>query len=619
MELTRGANAAVAAPAVSLVLEWNSDRGLDPQALLLADTGKIRSNADFVFFNAPAHPSGTVALSEVTARRATLRLTLADIEATVDRVVIAGSVDEGSFGDIEGLILTVRHPGGRLLRYAVRGTGRETAMVLGEFYRRNGEWKFRAVGQGWDSGLRGLAEQFGVEVDDEPESTPEPEPTPPPLTRSAPPAASARSASPTPAPTPQASPTPAPTRSAASAPAAPEPAPTQPAPTQPAPAPASEPAAARRLAPTLPAQPRVPVPDMPAAWYAVPADPSRLRWWNGSGWTGEYRPAHPANDPATCPRCGRPRHVQRFGPPSACRWCESEVGRILESWRERVWQVLATTGPSGPAWDELWILLRHDLISEGTGREALRPLALAHLERVVAFAFADGEIEQDELADFERTIEILRASTDLSAAHRHIEGLRRRMLRGRGLTQVKVGDLPHIERPDLHLESDELLYLDVNGTRIKYLANGPKHFPGRLIGSSKKLRFVGQGAGAELSWAKIVSVRHEYDTVVIEATTTRGGGTYHVPDAEYVAAVLEGALRVAKRLVLAPGRRDTRAVPQDVKSRVWQRDGGKCVQCGDKQYLEFDHIIPWSQGGATSVDNLQILCRGCNGRKGARI
>lgn len=159
----------------------------------------------------------------------------------------------------------------------------------------------------------------------------------------------------------------------------------------------------------------------------------------------------------------------------------------------------------------------------------------------------------------------------------------------------------------------------MNATQIRYLANGPKQTPGKLIASSKKLRFVGDTAGTELTWAKMVAIRHEYDTVVIQATTARGGGSYRVPDAEYVAAILEGALRVAKRLVLAPGQRDSRAVPQDVKARVWQRDGGKCQQCGDNRYLEFDHVIPWSQGGATSVDNLQILCRKCNQQKGARI
>lgn len=535
--------------AVSLVLRWGSGREVDPQALLLDESGKIRGNDDFVFFNAPRHPSGAVVLEEAASGTATMRLTLTAIEPAVHKVVIAGSVEQGSFRDIDALTLTVRDTGGVLLSYPLHGSDAVTAMVLGEFYRRGGDWKFRAVGQGWSSGLRGLAEEFGVEVDDEP--APAEAISPPPVT-------------PTPPP---------------------------------------------------------PVPDMPAGWYSAPGDLTRLRWWSGTAWTEDYRPAFPVDDPATCPRCGRPRHVPRFGGggPAACRWCEAEVNGLLESWRGRVWQVLATGGPSGPAWDEAWSMLRFHLIDESTGREALRPLAIAHLERVVAFAFADGEIDQSELEDFERTITTLRKYTDLGMAAQHIEGLRQRMLRGRALTQVKVGDLPRVERPDLHLEADELLYLDVNATQIRYLASGPKQASGRLIGSSKKFRFVGDGAGVELSWAKMVAVRHEYDTVVIQATTARGGGTYRVPDAEYVAAVLEGALRVAKRLVLAPGQRDSRAVPQDVKARVWQRDGGRCQQCGDNRYLEFDHIIPWSQGGATSVENLQILCRKCNQQKGARI
>ncbi|WP_253861534.1 HNH endonuclease [Mycobacterium asiaticum] len=56
-----------------------------------------------------------------------------------------------------------------------------------------------------------------------------------------------------------------------------------------------------------------------------------------------------------------------------------------------------------------------------------------------------------------------------------------------------------------------------------------------------------------------------------------------------------------------------------MKSAVWQRDGGMCTQCKEKHYLEYDHIIPLALGGATSVDNLKILCRQCNLQKGARI
>ncbi len=60
-------------------------------------------------------------------------------------------------------------------------------------------------------------------------------------------------------------------------------------------------------------------------------------------------------------------------------------------------------------------------------------------------------------------------------------------------------------------------------------------------------------------------------------------------------------------------------IPQTVKETVWRRDGGRCVQCGSNQNIQFDHIIPYSKGGADSVENLQILCRTCNLRKGARI
>ncbi|MEW6358135.1 MAG: HNH endonuclease, partial [Planctomycetota bacterium] len=56
-----------------------------------------------------------------------------------------------------------------------------------------------------------------------------------------------------------------------------------------------------------------------------------------------------------------------------------------------------------------------------------------------------------------------------------------------------------------------------------------------------------------------------------------------------------------------------------VKVAVWQRDGGKCVRCGAADYLEFDHIIPFSKGGASTENNVQLLCRRCNLKKGDEL
>ena len=60
-------------------------------------------------------------------------------------------------------------------------------------------------------------------------------------------------------------------------------------------------------------------------------------------------------------------------------------------------------------------------------------------------------------------------------------------------------------------------------------------------------------------------------------------------------------------------------IPQDVMDKVWNRDGGKCAKCGSQENLEFDHIIPFSKGGATTYRNMQLLCKKCNIEKTNKI
>lgn len=62
-----------------------------------------------------------------------------------------------------------------------------------------------------------------------------------------------------------------------------------------------------------------------------------------------------------------------------------------------------------------------------------------------------------------------------------------------------------------------------------------------------------------------------------------------------------------------------RNIPTSVKMYVWQRDGGKCVQCKSQEKLEYDHIIPVSKGGSNTERNIQLLCENCNRKKGATI
>ncbi|MEV3859195.1 TerD family protein [Streptomyces sp. NPDC050095] len=199
--MAKGSNVAVPAPAVRVELGWRSGPGVpdaDASALLLV-SGKVRSDADFVFYNQPAHASGAVRHEGKTttdgAVTDTLFVDLARVEPVIERVVLAASADGGTFGRVPGLYIRVvdAASGAELARFDADATV-ETAFVLGELYRRQGAWKFRAVGQGYDSGLEGLATDYGITVD-EPQHTPAPTAPapspvapPPPMPAAAPPA-----------------------------------------------------------------------------------------------------------------------------------------------------------------------------------------------------------------------------------------------------------------------------------------------------------------------------------------------------------------------------------------------------------------------------------------------
>jgi hypothetical protein len=95
-------------------------------------------------------------------------LDLAATPADVERIVLAASrYGKARFGDLEDLRLTLADRGGEeLLGFSVEGFGDMRAVIFAELYRRDGGWKFRAIGQGYDSGLAGLATDFGIDVDD---------------------------------------------------------------------------------------------------------------------------------------------------------------------------------------------------------------------------------------------------------------------------------------------------------------------------------------------------------------------------------------------------------------------------------------------------------------------
>ena len=191
--MPKGSNTTLPATVASVraVLCWQvqpSTPEVDVSALLLSSQGRVRKDTDFVFFNQPRHPSGRVR-HRAKSRRGELLTDTVDIDlhqlpGWVDRVVVAGSVEGSDFASVTGLhILLYDIASGPeaepLARFDITDGAGVCALLCGELYRREEAWKFRAIGQGYASGLVGLATDFGVTIDDEePPAPPAPAPEP---------------------------------------------------------------------------------------------------------------------------------------------------------------------------------------------------------------------------------------------------------------------------------------------------------------------------------------------------------------------------------------------------------------------------------------------------------
>ena len=189
VSLTKGGNVSLTkeAPGLTAVivgLGWDvrtttgSDFDLDASAIVSNADGKVVSDKHFIFFNNLTTPDGTV---EHTGDNLTgegegddeqVKVNLAGMAPEVDKIVFAVSIYDAdsrsqSFGQVRNAFIRVVNEAGgaEIARYDLsEDASTETAMVFGELYRNGAEWKFRAVGQGYANGLRGIALDFGVNV-----------------------------------------------------------------------------------------------------------------------------------------------------------------------------------------------------------------------------------------------------------------------------------------------------------------------------------------------------------------------------------------------------------------------------------------------------------------------
>ncbi|MFG2820670.1 TerD family protein [Kitasatospora sp. NPDC048365] len=189
VSLSKGGNVSLTkeAPgltAVTVGLGWDvrtttgAEFDLDASAIVLNNDGKVYSDRHFVFFNNTATPDNTVVhtgdnrTGEGSGDDEQINVNLAGLPADVTRITFPVSIYDAvtrgqSFGQVRNAYIRVLNAAGgaEIARYDLsEDAATETAMIFGELYRNGEEWKFRAIGQGYASGLVGIAQDFGVNV-----------------------------------------------------------------------------------------------------------------------------------------------------------------------------------------------------------------------------------------------------------------------------------------------------------------------------------------------------------------------------------------------------------------------------------------------------------------------
>jgi tellurium resistance protein TerD len=155
-----------------------ADFDLDASAFLLNGTNRVRSDSDFIFYNNLRSGDGSVEhtgdnrTGEGDGDDEALTVDLARVPQDIQKISVAVTIHDGesrrqSFGMVSNAFIRVVNDatGREIARYDLsEDASTETAMIFGEVYRHNSEWKFRAVGQGYKGGLGPLARNFGVNV-----------------------------------------------------------------------------------------------------------------------------------------------------------------------------------------------------------------------------------------------------------------------------------------------------------------------------------------------------------------------------------------------------------------------------------------------------------------------
>jgi stress response protein SCP2 len=188
------------------------------------------------------------------------------------------------------------------------------------------------------------------------------------------------------------------------------------------------------------------------------------------------------------------------------------------------------------------------------------------------------------------------------------------------ISKIKKGDVNPIQTNEIVVKNSEIVYLNQANVGLTIPKKNKEYHRGEFFVTSERLIFKSDKP-KNIPLSNIISYENFQNSILITSKTASQSGDFYIGnDADIVEAYIDQAVkRFHRQLNLRQTAGDTRYIPQEIRNTVWQRCNGKCVECSSSSYLEFDHIIPFSKGGSNSENNIQLLCRACNLSKSDRI
>jgi hypothetical protein len=241
-----------------------------------------------------------------------------------------------------------------------------------------------------------------------------------------------------------------------------------------------------------------------------------------------------------------------------------------------------------------------------------QPLAEQFIRHLLADASADDNIDDFEEAKILKYLKLFRMGDEIKREVKYT--IRRvRLLHNLGHNKLP----PILPLKPAWIQGGEAIYL-CQDTRL--YRNNALVSEGKLWVTNIRVEYVSNKAGFSISLGRVREMVGFGTHLII--TSVKGKIDLEIVDAEVPAALVLCLLRLNNRTVSAATddtTQDRRRISKQVRNAVWIRDGGTCVECGANDYLEFDHVIPVSKGGSNTVENVQLLCRRCNGKKSDKI